>query len=51
MMKKILSCYLFIIFVSTLLFSSKPPLEISAALRDETCTITTTNWTDNQVHQ
>lgn len=50
-MKKIFSCYLFIIFVSTLLFSSKPPLEISAALRDETRTITTTNWTDAQIHQ
>jgi endonuclease I len=50
-MKKIFSCYLFIVFISTLLFSSKPPLEISAALRDETRTITTTNWTDTQVHQ
>jgi hypothetical protein len=50
-MKKIFSCYLFIVFVSTLLFSLKPPLEISAALRDETRTITTTNWTDTQVHQ
>ena len=49
MVKKSYFCFLLPLF-PILLFNLKSPLETSAALRDETRTITTTNWTDTQVH-
>jgi len=49
-MKKNLFIYFLLALNSILLFNLKSPLETSAALRDETRTITTTNWTDTQVH-
>ena len=49
-MKKKPFSYFLIVLNSILLFNLKSPLETSAALRDETRTITTTNWTDTQVH-
>ena len=40
----------FLIFTSYNFFYN-PVINVDAALRDETRTITTTNWTDTQVHQ
>lgn len=49
-MKKLVQ-FLFLLFA---IFPINPKvnlIEVAAALRDETRTITTTNWTDTQVHQ
>ena len=48
---KNLTLYLLSFFIVVSLSSNLIEIDLLAALRDETRTITTTNWTDTQVHQ
>jgi len=48
---KNLTLYLLSFFIVVSLSSNLIEIDVLAALRDETRTITTTNWTDTQVHQ